>query len=79
MKPGPISEADKLKTLVVIYTWPDGREEIRYRRIGFAGSAQGMKDEIDQKIEELGDECPYRYDFVDLPDNPPRSEEKEIK
>lgn len=67
MPKGPISETDKLKTLVVVYTWPDGKEEIRYRRPAYAKSAQRMKDEIDQKIEELGKDCPYRYEFTDDP------------
>lgn len=61
---GPISDDDKLKTFVVVYAWPDGREEVRYRRPGRTDSAQKMKDEIDRKIDELGRECPYRYEFV---------------
>lgn len=50
--------------LEVVYTWPDGREEIRYRRPSEGPTA----DEIRRQIDELNARpcgSPYFYRLVD--------------
>jgi hypothetical protein len=43
----------------VVYTWPSGRQEVRYRRP--IGSADAL--ELERQVADLrqrwGDECPY--------------------
>lgn len=50
-------------TLEVIYTWPDGREEVRYRRAKDSEDAIGLMRQIDyHKI--VTSDYPYSYRFV---------------
>lgn len=48
----------------VVYRWPDGREEVRYRRPFGTSWACDMILEVDQLIRRLGPDCPYSYRHV---------------
>jgi hypothetical protein len=50
------------KTLSIIYTWPDGRKEVRYQRLVGSDEAQRLVDEVDAIRKRLGDKCPYSYE-----------------
>lgn len=52
------------KSLVIVYTWPDGRREVRYRRVADTPEAQKLIDEVEALKERLGKECPYSYETV---------------
>jgi hypothetical protein len=43
-----------------VYTWPDGREEVRYRRVA-GDECDGMKEQVDHMRADLGGKCPYSY------------------
>lgn len=43
----------------VIYTWENGREEVRYRRLLGTSSAQRMIDEVAVLQQKYGEKCPY--------------------
>lgn len=45
----------------IVYTWPDGREEVRYRRGSGSPEAISMKREVDYLKYLHGDACPYSY------------------
>ncbi len=59
-----INEAITPTVTEVVYTWPDGREEVRYRRPYGSSWACDMMLEVDQLIARLGAECPYSYRHV---------------
>ena len=43
----------------IVYVWPNGMEEVRYRRTKeYAGDLIAQVDELKT---ELGDACPYYY------------------
>jgi len=67
------------QTLEVIYTWPDGRKEVRYRRPARSTAADELIAEVNEQKARHGADCPYSYRFTLLGDNPPPSEEKESK
>ena len=48
----PLAEPD----YEVVYTWPSGREEVRYRR---PNSDPRCREEVARLRARLGDECPY--------------------
>ena len=51
-------------TLEIVYTWPDGREEVRYRRPVLSHDAIQMRVEVNalqQFSREKGQVCPYSY------------------
>ena len=48
----------------VVYVWPDGREEVRYRRPFGSSWACDMMLEVEQMSSRLGAECPYSYRHV---------------
>jgi hypothetical protein len=43
-----------------VYMWPDGRQEVRYRRVS-GDECDGMKEQVDHMRADQGDECPYSY------------------
>jgi hypothetical protein len=43
----------------VIYTWPDGREEVRYRRTTGSSEANALENQVQKLQEQHGPECPY--------------------
>lgn len=43
----------------VVYTWPDGREEVRYRRPDGSEQAQQLERQVRMLERNLGAECPY--------------------
>lgn len=53
------------KSLVITYTWPDGRKEVRYRRVAGTEEAQTLIDEVEALKARLGEECPYSYAYED--------------
>lgn len=55
------------ETLEIVYTWPSGREEVRYRRPLGTDDARTFMAEVDamkDRRERLGTECSYSYRFV---------------
>ena len=50
----------------IVYTWPDGREEVRYRRTQGTYEAMRLMKEVDDMRARLGaTECPYSYRIAD--------------
>lgn len=45
----------------IVYRWPDGKEEVRYRRLVHSQEAQRLMNEVDEIKNRLGRECPYFY------------------
>ena len=54
------------KALVITYTWPDGRKEVRYRRVAGSPEAQELIDEVEALKKRLGDQCPYSYEVENV-------------
>lgn len=48
-------------TTEFIYTWPDGREEVRYRRAINSREALKLIDEVNELQNRFGENCPYSY------------------
>ena len=48
-----------LRQTEIVYRWPDGHEEVRYRRPFGSIAAKVFEEEVRQMQERLGDECPY--------------------
>jgi len=58
---------DVTETMEVVYTWSDGREEVRYRRPKGSTEALEMERQIGvfQRLrKENGTECPYSFRYV---------------
>ncbi len=51
-------------TLEVVYTWLDGREEVRYRRPYLSDSADVFIDQIRSLKTKFGEECPYHWRII---------------
>lgn len=49
----------------IVYTWPDGREEVRYRRAKDSLDALGMIDEVLNLQQKHGISCPYSFRHVE--------------
>ena len=47
-------------TYSVVYVWPDGRREVRYRR---PINDNRLRDEVMRLQERLGEACPYRIEY----------------
>lgn len=47
-----------------IYTWPDGREEVRYRRDKDSTEALELINQIEDLKMQHGAACPYSYRHV---------------
>jgi hypothetical protein len=46
----------------IVYTWPSGREEVRYRRPKGSAGAKKLIDEVECiKARLAGEKCPYSY------------------
>ena len=48
----------------VVFVWPDGREEVRYRRPAGTDDARRFAQEIDEmeaRLAMTGEDCPYFY------------------
>ena len=45
--------------LEIVYRWPDGREEVRYRRPSGSEDAERYIAEVNALQARLGPECPY--------------------
>ena len=47
-------------TLEIVYRWPNGREEVRYRREPHdSEDAKKLLKELEELKNRLGEECPY--------------------
>lgn len=51
-------------TTEIVYTWEDGREEVRYRRPYKSAEAQEFMDEIDALRKRDKEKSPYSYRHV---------------
>ena len=54
----------------IIYTWPDGREEVRYERPIDSEDARRVMTEVDEaqaRCELLGETCAYSYRLPPMP------------
>lgn len=51
-------------TTEIVYTWPDGREEVRYRRSYNSEEANMLVGEIADLIRMHGAACPYSWRHV---------------
>lgn len=47
---------------LIVYTWPDGRKEVRYRR---PLSDKSLMHEVERLREKQGDACPYSVEFTE--------------
>jgi len=52
-------------TFEVVYTWPDGIEEVRYRRPIYHKDSKKFIKEIDKMNKHFPEDSPYSYRFVD--------------
>lgn len=59
-----------------VYTWPDGQEEVRYRRPSNTDETLAMIEQVEDLRAQHGAACPYSYREVpgvhslDEPDDP---------
>lgn len=56
------------RTIEIVYTWPDGREEVRYRRQEGSADAILLMAEVERQQAKYRDECPYSWRLT-----PPRA------
>lgn len=49
------------KILEVVYKWPSGREEVRYRRAVGSVEAQNLQNQVDELHKRDGKDSPYSY------------------
>jgi hypothetical protein len=47
-----------------VYTWPDGSEEVRYRRPENSHAAMNLINEVLELRKKHGTACPYSYRIV---------------
>jgi hypothetical protein len=52
------------QVLEVVYRWPEGREEVRYRRPADSTEAHNFVSRIERLKAEFPDDCPYSYRYV---------------
>lgn len=52
------------QTTEIIYTWPDGREEVRYRRPKDSAEALVMIQDVIDLQSLHGEACPYSFRHV---------------
>lgn len=45
----------------IVYTWPDGREEVRYRRVAGTAAAAHLIAQVTALRERDGDKSPYSW------------------
>lgn len=48
----------------IVYTWPDGRQEVRYRRPAGSREAHKLSNEVLELQRKHGDKCPYSIRFA---------------
>lgn len=53
------------RTVEILYTWPNGRTEVRYRRPEGSDEAKDLMGQVDGLMDRQGSDCPYGYRFVD--------------
>jgi hypothetical protein len=53
------------KTLEIVYTWDDGREEVRYRRTPHdSDDAKELTRQVEKLQSLYAGECPYSWRIV---------------
>lgn len=45
----------------IVYTWPDGREEVRYRRKAGTQDAACLIEQVERMRSKHGDKSPYSW------------------
>jgi len=50
----------------IVFTWPDGREEVRYRRSAGSVDAAELISQVEKLKARDGAECPYSYRDVQM-------------
>lgn len=58
------TDNDRMNTVEIIYTWPDGREDIRYRRLKDSAESLEMIGEILDLQKQHGKSCPYTFQYT---------------
>lgn len=53
-----------MKTVEIVYTWPDGTEEVRYRRPENSHAAMNLINEVLDLQSKHGSDCPYSFRVV---------------
>jgi hypothetical protein len=48
----------------IVYTWPDGREEVRYRRPRYSPEADELIKMVKSQQEKYGADNPYSFRHV---------------
>lgn len=54
------------ETMEIVFTWPSGKEEVRYIRPIHSEEARSLMKEVDEleaRLTFMGEECPYSYRF----------------
>ena len=51
-------------TTEIVYTWEDGREEVRYRRLYNSADAMFFIDNVLELQRQHGASCPYSFRHV---------------
>lgn len=49
----------------IVYTWPNGREEVRYRRPTHSREGEDLRQQVERLQETYAHECPYSYRYTD--------------
>jgi hypothetical protein len=70
-----LNSTERLMLTEFVYVWPDGREEVRYRRQSDTHECAGMREQVDGLRVLHGDKSPYFYREVpgweELTNEPP--------
>jgi hypothetical protein len=61
---GSLDPVVRPTTTEIVYTWPDGREEVRYRRDYDSVDALRLIAEVADLRRKHGKSCPYSYRHV---------------
>ena len=54
------------KTFQVIYTWPNGKKEVRYSRPANSEDAIDLQRQVDAMRNAQGDDCCYSYQTIEV-------------
>ncbi len=52
---------EKPNAIEIIYTWPDGTEEVRYRKLIGSIDGEDLRQQVEERKRWLGDDCPYSW------------------
>jgi len=60
-------ESKPTTSVEIVYTWPNGSEEVRYRRPQHSEDAKSLIREVlkmQARLDTMNEPCPYSYRFV---------------